>query len=84
MGPDKWVAVKDRVTREQANSMFNFKEGLKHKTLKVKHFKHLELAHYLYDWFLTFYGWFPWNDEVSNYFARFFMPIFFKYEAGLY
>ena len=35
MGPDKWVVVKERVTREHANSMFNFKEGLKHKALKV-------------------------------------------------
>ena len=25
MGPDKWVVVKERVTREHANSMFNFK-----------------------------------------------------------
>ena len=35
MGLDKWVVVKERVTIEQANSMFNFKEGLKHKALKV-------------------------------------------------
>ena len=46
MGLEKWVVVKERVTREQANSMFNFKEGLKHKALKVQYFKHLELAHF--------------------------------------
>ena len=46
MGPNKWAVVKEGVTREHANSMFNFKEGLKHKELKVKYFKHLELAHF--------------------------------------
>ena len=25
MGPNKWAVVKERVTKEQANSMFNFK-----------------------------------------------------------
>ena len=74
MGRDKWDVVKERVTREQANSMFNFKEGLKHK---VQYFKHPELPHYLYDWFLAAYDQFPWNDEVPNYFARFFYAIFF-------
>ena len=78
MGPDKWVVVKERVTREHANSMFNFKEGLKRKELKVQYFKHPELAHFLYDRFLAAYGRFPWNDEVSNYFSKFFMTIFFK------
>ena len=46
MGSDKWVVVKERVTREQANSMFNFKEGLKRKALKVQYFNHPELAHF--------------------------------------
>ena len=46
MGPDKWVFVKERVSREHDNSMFNFKEGLKRKALKVKYFKHRELAHF--------------------------------------
>ena len=46
MGPDKWAIVKERVTREQANSMFNFKEGLQQKSLKVQYFKHPELAHF--------------------------------------
>ena len=77
MGPDKWVVVKERVTREQANSMFNFKEGLKWKALKVQYFKHPELAHFLYDRFLPAYGRLPWNDEVPNYFARFFYAEFF-------
>ena len=35
MGLDKWAVVKERVTKDQANSMFNFKEGLKWKALKV-------------------------------------------------
>ena len=78
MGPEKWAVVKGRVTREQANSMFNFKEGLKRKALKVQYFKHSELAHFLYDRFLPAYGRLPWNDEVPNYFSSFFMPIFFK------
>ena len=59
MGPDKWVVVKERVTREQAKSMFNFKEGLKQKELKVQYFKHLELANFLYDRFLVAYGRLP-------------------------
>ena len=73
MGLDKRAVVKERVTKEQANSMFNFKEGLKRKALKVQYFKHPELAHLLYDQFLVAYGRLPWNDEVPNYFARFFM-----------
>ena len=78
MGSDKWVVVKERVTREQANSMFNFKEGLKWKELKVEYFKHPELAHFLYDRFLAAYGQLPWNDEVPNYFAIFCYAEFFK------
>jgi hypothetical protein len=77
MGPDKWDVVKERVTREQAKSMFNFKEGLKKDMLKVQYFKHPHLAHLLYDRFLAAYGRFPWNDEVSQYFARFFYAEFF-------
>ena len=77
MGPDKWIVVKERVTGEQANSRFNFKEGLKRKALKVQYFKHLELAHFLYDQFLAAYGQLPWNDEVPNYFARFSYANFF-------
>ena len=57
--------------------MLNFKEGLKWKALKVQYFKHPELAHFLYDRFLAAYGRFPWNDEVPNYFARFFYAEFF-------
>ena len=84
MGPEKWAVVKEKVIREQTNSMFNFKEALKRKALKVQYFKHPKLAHYLYDRFFASYGWFPWNDEVPNYFARFFMLIFFRNEARLY
>ena len=77
MGLDKWVVVKERVTTDQANSMFNFKERLKKKALKVQYFKHPELAHFLYDRFLAAYGRLPWNDEVPSYFARFFYAEFF-------
>ena len=45
--------------------------------LKVQYFKHPEIAHLLYDRFLDVYGIFPWNDEVPNYFARFFYAEFF-------
>ena len=77
MGLDKWVVVKERVSKEQANSMFNFKEGLKRKALKVQYFKHPELAHFLYDRFLAAYGRLPWNNEVPNSFVRFFDAGFF-------
>ena len=40
MGPDKWDTVKNRVSKEDAISMFNFKEGPKRKMLKVQYFKH--------------------------------------------
>ena len=36
MGPDKCDVVKSRVSKEDAISMFNFKEGPKRKMLKVK------------------------------------------------
>ena len=57
--------------------MFNFKEGPKRKMLKVQYFKHLEIAHHLYDRILASYGRFPWNDEVPHYFAIFFYAEFF-------
>jgi len=37
IGPSKWVDVSIRVTKARAKSMFNFKEGLKRKMLKVKY-----------------------------------------------
>ena len=77
MGPDKWVDVEKRVSKEDAISMFNFKEGPKWKMLKVQYFKHPESAHHLYDRFLAAYGRLPWNDEVPHYFARFFYAEFF-------
>ena len=57
--------------------MFNFKQGLKQKMLKVQYFKHPEIAHHLYDRFLVSYGRLPWNDEVPHYFVRFFYEKFF-------
>ena len=72
MGPDKWVNVEKRVSKANAISMFNFKEGPKRKMLKVKYFKHPEIAHHLYDRFFASYGRLPWNDEVPHYFVRFF------------
>ena len=70
MGPDKWVDVKKRVSKADAISIFNFKQGPKRKMLKVQYFKHPEIAHHLY-------GRFPWNDEVPHYFVRFFYAEFF-------
>ena len=34
-GPDKWEAIKNRVSKEDAISMFNFKDGPKRKMLKM-------------------------------------------------
>ena len=48
MGPDKWVDVEKRVSKADAISMFNFKQGPKQKMLKVQYFKHLDIAHHLY------------------------------------
>ena len=45
--------------------------------LKVQYFKHLEIAHHLYDRFLAAYGIFTWNDEVPHYFVIFFYAKFF-------
>ena len=73
MGPDKWVDVEKRVSKADAISMLNFKEGLKQKMLKVQYFKHLEIAHQIYDRFLDAYGRLSWNDEVPHYFVSFFM-----------
>ena len=72
MGPDKWVDVEKRVSKADAISMFNFKEGPKQKMLKVQYFKHPKIALHLYDIFLDSYGILSWNDEVTHYFARFF------------
>ena len=52
--------------------MFNFKEGLKRKVLKVKYFKHPGIAHDLFSILLVAYGVFQWNDEVPHYFVRIF------------
>ena len=76
MGPNKWVDVEKRVSKEDAISMFNFKEGPERKMLKVQYFKRLEIAHHLYDMFLESYGIFPWNDKVPHYFVRFFFAEF--------
>ena len=59
MGPDKWEDVKQRVTKDMAKSMFNFKEGPKRKMLKVQYFKHPNIARYLYDWHLAAYERLP-------------------------
>ena len=40
MGPDKRDTVKNRVSKEDVISMYNFKEGPKRKMLKVQYFKH--------------------------------------------
>ena len=77
MGPDKWEDVKQKVTKEVAKSMFNYKEGPKRKMLKVQYFKHPDIARYLYDRNLAAYGRLPWNDEVPVYFAQMFYAEFF-------
>ena len=69
--------VKQRVTKDMAKLMFNFKEGPKRKMLKVQYFKHPNIACYFYDRHLAAYGRLPWNDEVLFYFAQFFYAIFF-------
>ena len=77
MGPDKWEDVKQRVTKNMAKSMFNFKEGPKRKMLKVQYFKHPNIAHYLYDRHLAAYGRLPWNDKVPLYFSNCFTQNYF-------
>ena len=72
MGPDNWKDVKQKVTKDMAYSVFNFKEGPKIKMLKVKYFKHPNIACYLYDRHLAAYGRLPWNDDVPVYFAQMF------------
>ena len=84
MGPDKWEDVKQRVTKEMAKSMFNFKEGPKIKMLKVQYFKHPNIAHYLYDRHLAAYGRLPWNDEVPVCFPKkIYAEFFFGNETQL-
>ena len=72
MGPDTREVVKRRFTTEMAKSMFNFKEELKRKMLKVKYFKHLDIVGHLYGRHLASYGRLPWNDKVSLYFENLF------------
>jgi hypothetical protein len=57
--------------------MFNFKEGLKQKMLKVQYFKHPDIAGHMYNIFLVAYGKLSWNDEVQHYFLRHFFAEFF-------
>ena len=77
MGPKKWVDVEKRVSKADAISMFNFKEGPKRKMLKVQYFKHFEIAHHIYDRFLATYCILSCNDDVPHYFVRFFYAEFF-------
>jgi hypothetical protein len=79
MGPNKWEAIKNKVLKEDAISMFNFKDGPKWKILKVQYFKHLDIAGHLYNRLLAAYGKFSWNDEVPHYFVRNFYAEFFMY-----
>jgi hypothetical protein len=78
VGHDKWPKIEKRVSKEQAKSLFNFKEGPKQSILKVQYFKHLNISIHIYDQFLAAYGRFPWNDEVPYYFARFIYAKFFE------
>ena len=72
IGPDKWQDIKKRVSRDDAKSMFNYKEGPKRKILKVQYFKHPEKTQYLYSRHLVAFGRLPWDDEVPLYFAQMF------------
>ena len=76
-GPDTWDDVKTRVTKEMEKSMFNFKEGPKRKMLKVKYFKHPNIAYRLSDRHLIAYRRLPWNDEALFYFAKLIYAEFF-------
>ena len=69
--------VKIRVSKEDAISMFNFKEQPKRKMLKVQYFKHPNIAGHLYNRFLAAYGTLSGNDEVPHYFSRIFYADFF-------
>ena len=77
MGPDKWEKIKNRVSKEDTISMFNFKEGPKRKMLKVQYFKHPHFVGHLYNRFFATYGKLSRNDEVPHYFARHFFVEFF-------
>jgi hypothetical protein len=77
MGPDKWDTVKNRVSKEDAISMFNLKEGPKKKMLKVQYFKHPHFVGHLYNRPFAAYGKLSWNDEVLHYFAKHFFTDFF-------
>ena len=57
--------------------MFNFKEGLKRKMLKVQYFKHSDIVGNLHDRNLATYIRLPWNDEVPIYFTKLFYEEFF-------
>ena len=72
MGPDTWDDVKNKVIKEMTKSMFNFKEELKIKMLKVQYFKHPDIAGHLYDRHITSYGRIPWKDKVPLYFPKLF------------
>jgi hypothetical protein len=77
MGPHKWDIVKSKVSKENAISMFNLKDGTKRKMLKVQYFKHRNIEGHLYNRFLASYGKLSWNDEVPHYFSRHFYEEFF-------
>ena len=53
MGLDKWDMVKNKVSKEDAISMFNFKEVPKREMLKVQYFKHPHFVGHLYNRFLA-------------------------------
>ena len=59
MGPDKWPEVEKKVSKQQAISLFNFKEGPKWSILKVQYLKHPHITDHLYDHFLEAYLRFP-------------------------
>lgn len=70
MGSDIWVEVNKRVTKEDAKSILNFKEGMKRNMLKVKYFKNPDIACHFYDRFIATYGKMRFKFILQNYFMQ--------------
>lgn len=68
MGHHKYSEVKEKISKENATLLFNFKPGS--NKLKVQLFKDVEIAPFLYDRLLAAYEKFPNNEEVLQYFAK--------------
>jgi hypothetical protein len=65
---DKWEIIKNKASKNEGLSLFNFKKGS--NMLKVQLYKDSTINLYLYDQCLTTYEKFTNNNEVPQYFAR--------------